>query len=411
MENVSLAKNMLWSSIGNLVYCICLWAITILTVRLCSYDQAGYLSLAMSASSTCATIGLFSMRNFQISDVDEEFSISEYVGSRFITCLISIIFCFVYCLQSSSLYQALCIIAFMSIRIAECSVDVIHGVDQKHERYDIIGKSLLIRGIITVVIFTCCLITVNDLFLSLGITGVANIFVVFAYDVKHTRCLEQIHPSFDVRKIGVLLKKCLPLVIMSFLLSTIPLIPKSSIQTEINNEMLGIYSSIGSPTLVVQVFATYAFNPLLPRLAEYYSRRDYDEFLHVFHKLFIILVGFSIFVIIGASILGKYGLSILYGDDILSHYNLFLPLVWCTILTAFVWILNSIVISIRRIYPMLGLMVLSFGLDVVLNQKFILFFGVNGASYIQIFCYAVFAIGMVIIVEKTVREQATQKIE
>ena len=159
MEKESLAKNMLWSSVGNLVYCICLWAITILTVRLCSYDQAGYLSLAMSASSTCATIGLFSMRNYQISDIDNEFSVSEYVGSRFFTCLLSVVFCLVYCLRSSSLYQALCILAFMAIRIAECGVDVIHGVDQKYGRYDVIGKSLLIRALMTVVVFTCCMIT------------------------------------------------------------------------------------------------------------------------------------------------------------------------------------------------------------------------------------------------------------
>ena len=301
MEKESLAKNMLWSSVGNLVYCICLWAITILTVRLCSYDQAGYLSLAMSASSTCATIGLFSMRNYQISDIESEFSVSEYVGSRFFTCLLSVVFCLVYCLRSSSLYQALCILAFMTIRIAECGVDVIHGVDQKYGRYDIIGKSLLIRGLMTVVVFTCCMITMNDLLLSLTVTGVVNIIVMIVYDVRKTQHFESIKPSFDIRKISVLLKKCVPLVIMSFLLSTIPLIPKSSLQTLVSNEMLGIYSSIGSPTLVVQVFATYAFNPLLPKLAEYYTRKDYDRFLQVFHKLFVILIAFSFFIILFSS--------------------------------------------------------------------------------------------------------------
>ena len=406
MEKESLAKNMIWSSMGNLVYCICLWAITILTVRLCSYDQAGYLSLAMSASSTCATIGLFSMRNYQISDINNEFSVSEYVGSRFFTCLLSVIFCFVYCLQSNSLYQALCIIAFMTIRIAECGIDVIHGVDQKHGRYDIIGKSLLIRGLMTVIIFSFCLITMKDLLLSLAITGSANIVAMVLYDIKQTSRLEAIRPSFNVQKILVLLKKCTPLVIMSFLLSTIPLLPKSSMQKMISNEMLGIYSSIGSPTLVVQVFATYAFNPLLPKLAEYYSRKEYQEFLRVFHKLFIILIGFSIFVIVGALIFGRLGLSILYGAEIIEHFNLFIPLVWCTILTAFVWILNSIVISIRRIYPMLAFMVISFGLDVMLNRSFIVHFGTNGASYIQMLCYIVFALGMVLIIEMTVRKES-----
>ena len=72
MENAkgSLAKEMMWNSIGNLVYCICQWVITILTVRLCSYEMAGYLSLAMSTSSTFSTISLFSMRNYQVYNRD-----------------------------------------------------------------------------------------------------------------------------------------------------------------------------------------------------------------------------------------------------------------------------------------------------------------------------------------------------
>lgn len=405
MKQNSLAKNMLWSSIGNLVYCICLWAITILTVRLCSYDQAGYLSLAMSASSTCSTIGLFSMRNFQISDVREEFRISEYVGSRFVTCFISVVFCLFYSLQSSSVYQGLCILAFMTIRLAECGIDVIHGVDQKYGRYDIIGKSLLLRGILTVLVFSFGLIATNDLLITLLITGCINLLAMFGYDVRKTNKLEALRPSFEIKKIVKLLKECAPLVAMSFLLSMIPLIPKSSVQEIIGNEMLGIYSSIGSPTLVVQVFATYAFNPLLPKLAAHYNEREYSEFLRIFHKLFIILIAFSAVMLFGASLLGRFGLKILYGSEILRYYDLFIPLVWCTILTAFVWILNSIVISIRKIYPMLIAMVVSFGLDLVLSKYFINIFEANGASYIQILSYIVFALSMIAIVEKSIRRE------
>lgn len=405
MKQNSLAKNMLWSSIGNLVYCICLWAITILTVRLCSYDQAGYLSLAMSASSTCSTIGLFSMRNFQISDVTEEFRISEYVGSRFVTCFISVVFCLFYSLQSSSVYQGLCILAFMTIRLAECGIDVIHGVDQKYGRYDIIGKSLLLRGILTVLVFSFGLIATNDLLITLLITGCINLLAMFGYDVRKTNKLEALRPSFEIKKIVKLLKECAPLVAMSFLLSMIPLIPKSSVQEIIGNEMLGIYSSIGSPTLVVQVFATYAFNPLLPKLAAHYNEREYSEFLRIFHKLFIILIAFSAVMLFGASLLGRFGLKILYGSEILRYYDLFIPLVWCTILTAFVWILNSIVISIRKIYPMLIAMVVSFGLDLVLSKYFINIFEANGASYIQILSYIVFALSMIAIVEKSIRRE------
>ncbi len=140
----TLAKAMLWNTVGNLVYCICQWVITILAVKLDSYGAAGYLSLAMSTSSTFSTIAMFSMRNYQVSDVKNEFKDAEYLGSRLITSVIAIVLCALFAINSTSVYQMLCIDAFMVIRIAESIVDVIHGINQKFDRYDLIGKYYLL---------------------------------------------------------------------------------------------------------------------------------------------------------------------------------------------------------------------------------------------------------------------------
>jgi O-antigen/teichoic acid export membrane protein len=167
----SLAKNMTWNTVGNLVYCVCQWIMTILVVKLDSYDGAGYLSLAMTTSSTFSTIAMFSMRNFQVSDIQNEFRDSEYLGSRLITCISSIILCYVYSLGSTSNYQMFCINAFMLIRIAESIVDVIHGIDQKYDRYDLIGKSYLLRGIATDIAFISGLLVFNDILCAILITA------------------------------------------------------------------------------------------------------------------------------------------------------------------------------------------------------------------------------------------------
>ena len=66
-------------------------------------------------------------------------------------------------------------------------------------------------------------------------------------------------------------------------------------------------------------------------------------------------------------------------------------------------------ISIRRIYPMLALMVVSFGLDILLNQQFITHFGTNGASYIQMLSYTVFALGMIMIVEIAIDKEKRKR--
>jgi O-antigen/teichoic acid export membrane protein len=378
---------------------------TILVVKLDSYGGAGYLSLAMSTSSTFSTIAMFSMRNYQVSDVKHEFNDSNYLGSRFITCILATILCCIYAIGSTSIYQMLCIDAFMLIRLAESIVDVIHGIDQNYDRYDLIGKSYLLRGIVTDVAFIGGLLLFQDILYAILITAVANIIIVFVYDVRKTGQFEKLAFSIKDSAIAVLLKKCLPIVATSFLLSMIPLIPKTAIQTMIGNDELGIYSSIASPTLVVQVFATYAFNPLIPRISVLFTEKRYDEFLKVFHKILIVFLGFAIVICIGAELLGKFGLSILYGKDILSSYELFMPLVWCTIFTAYIWIMDSIVTCIRRIIPMMMAMVVGFLLCYSLSNSFISNFGANGASYIQIVCYAIVFVELFLITEITIRKK------
>ena len=398
----ALAKAMVWNTAGNLVYCICQWVITILAVKLDSYGAAGYLSLAMTTSSTFSTIALFSMRNYQVSDVTNEFRDQEYLGSRVITCILATVLCLIYAIGSTSVYQMLCIDALMLIRIAESSVDVLHGIDQKYDRYDLIGKSYLLRGFATIVAFVAGFFLFKDVFSAILLTGIANIALVFIYDVRKTGKLEKLTFVIKDRRILVLLKKCLPIVVTSFVLSMIPLLPRTALQTIMGNDVLGVYSSIASPTLAVQVFASYAFNPLIPRIAVLFNEGRYDSFLQVFHKVIFFFAVFAIVVCAGAMLVGRWGLNLLYGPSILESYELFMPLVWCTILTAYIWIMNSIVTLIRELLPMMIAMIIGFASCFFFTNTFIHDFGANGTSYIQILCFVIVFVELIVITEVTI---------
>jgi hypothetical protein len=99
-------KNVIWNTAGTLVYCLCQWLITILVVHIDSYGAAGYLSIAMTTSSSFSAISLFSMRNYQVSDVKGEFSANEYVGSRVLTSIIALITCSISAFVGNGIYQA-----------------------------------------------------------------------------------------------------------------------------------------------------------------------------------------------------------------------------------------------------------------------------------------------------------------
>lgn len=395
IKKEKIAKDMIINTIGNLVYCICQWVMTILVVRFVSYKEAGYLSLAMSTSSTFSTISHFSMRNFQVSDINNEFSVDEYVGSRIATCLLALVTCFVYAINSTDTYQMICIDAFMIIRIIEGFVDVFHGVDQKSGNYEIIGKSCLYRGIASLVGFLFGLIVFKNTFLAIAITALFNALVFVFYDVFNTIKMIRINPIIWNNHIKKLLAKCFPLVICTFLFSAIPLIAKTTLQNQYGTELLGIYSSISSPTIVVQIVASYAFSPLLPHISDSYSKGRYTQIIEFIKKMLLFFLGFSLLIIVCAFIFGKLGLSLLYGSSILDYYDLFIPIVLCTLMTSFIYVFISIATAFRMQIEMIIGISISFVIAYAFKNPIIARYSANGVSIIHVMSYLIILIWLI----------------
>ena len=402
---VSLKKNIMWNTFGSIWYSACQWVITIMVYYIASYEAAGYLSLAMTTSSSFSAISLFSMRNFQVSDVQGEYSRHVYVGSRILTCAAAWILCVVTSAFGNSPYQTLCIAAFMLVRVAEAITDVLHGEDQRHNRYDYIGKSYIIRGFLTAGIFAVGLKMTGNLLLTLFIIAGANLMVAILYDWIKTNHLAAIRPELFSRNVLELLKKCLPIVLFSFLLSLQNLIPKNVLQQVQGTEQLGIYSTIASPTLVVQVCASVAFNPFLPMISAAYTEGKYDSFLKMLRKTYLALIGLCVVVTAGALLLGRIGLTLLLGKQILEYYDLFMPIVWVTILTAIIWILSAIIIAMRQMKWLLIGIIADFILMIVAVQPCIDAFGKNGVSIIQLITYGSYIVFMVLVCELTVKNR------
>lgn len=393
-------KNVIWNTSGSIFYCVCQWLITILVVRMSSYHDAGELSLAMTTSSSFSAIALFSMRNFQVSDVKGEYATDVYVGSRIITCLAAVVCCAVTAFIGNGWHQMLCIDAFMLVRAAEGIVDVLHGVNQKYERYDYIGKSYFLRGILTIASFVAGIYATKDLLATLVAMALLNLLAAFLYDWRKTWRLEHFHPILFQKEVFRLLKTCLPIVVFTFLLSLENLVPKQVLERLAGTDALGIYSSIASPTLVVQVFASVAFNPFLPRFSKAYYDGEMDRFQKMLHGAYLVLGGMCAVVTVGAMLLGRWGLRLLFGgDEILQYYGLFMPIVWCTLMVAIIWILSAILIALRQMKSLIIGMVLDFLLCLAIVTPLIEHYGKNGVSIAQLIVMGIYILYMAAVCE------------
>lgn len=383
-NGISVKQNLIWNSLGNIVYLLAQWVTTYLVTKILGFENAGIYSLAMSLSNTFATFALYGMRNFQASDTNREYNENTYISSRIITCGLSLLVCISFVLINSyDNFQKICIIAYMVFKISEAMVDVYHGIDQLNMRMDIIGKSYMIRGCIANTLFVIVILITKNLLLGIISLSVVSYVIIFLYDRREVVKFYK-KTSVYLKNTKKLLIACFPIAIFTFIQTLFTTVPRYFIERNLGSELLGIYASISLPVILVQVLASYIFTPFITVFAEFYNNNDINGFKKLFVKITLILVSLAGVSIIGAILLGEWGLRILFGGNIGEYANLLIPLVACTILTAFSWFLFTIITVMRNFKAMNIAGLVSAVVCLGGSSFFIDWLGLNGASYVNI---------------------------
>lgn len=380
-KKISIQSSILWNSAGSIVYLVTQWIISIFVVRFSGVEDAGNLTLAMSVNNIFYSIAMQGIRNFQVSDTNEKYKDHTYVYNRIISCILSFGICLLYCgiIQYSS-EQKICIIAYCLFKMSEALYDVYAGICQKNWRMDYIGKSWMIKGIVTLGAFVgFYLISGNLLWAILGM-AISSYIVVGVYDVPKTHSLSQIRISLKDKDCLKLTIECFPLLCYLILSTIVPTIPRIFMERILGNYALGIYGSIATPTAIVQMGASYIFNPFLTLFAEQYNSGKIVQFRNTMKKCILTISCFSVIALIGGKILGKWGLNLIYGSEVAEYVSLLLPLILCTILTSLVWFLCALLTVVREfkglIISNLIVVILS-GISSIFCLKI---FGMQGAS-------------------------------
>lgn len=360
----------------------CQWLITVLVVRLSSdFTNSGLLTLAMSVTNVFYAIASYSLRTYQVSDVNNKYRDSIYVQVRIVTCAIAFLLCGIYC---AALYQDerfFGIVLYMVFRVIEAFIDILQGFAQRAMRMDLAGKAMAIRGIGNVVVFAV-VILLTDSF-NLAIIGIilVSILVMFFYDLGYSRYIADLRGKLDWPVIKKILIECLPMGVASALNTSIISIPRTLLDMVEGKEILGIYGALAVPTVIVQVAATYVFNPMLPVYATYYTEKKEKDFFKLFKKTMIAIVVLSIVALGAAALLEDILLPILLGEEIVPYIYMFIPMLVCTILNAIVWFQTSILVVIRDFKSYLWGTVAAVILTILIGYPFIEKFSMNGVNY------------------------------
>lgn len=348
-KKMSLTQNMLYNSIGSIVYLGCQWLLTIIVVKLLGYKDAGIISLSMSVSSAIYAISAYGMRNYQSSDIKGEYSADDYVFSRVFTCLIGIIICLLFVLFNDySFYTKGCIFVYMIFKTSEAIIDCFNGEEQKKSRMDICGISMMLRGIISTLVFYLSLLITKNLLLSIILMSVSVYLLIFIYDIPKYNVIIGFNKIFDVNKVKRILIYCFPLALYGLIGNLILFFPKYFLESYFSEEILGIYSSLATPVLIIQVAASFVFNPLITIISEMYNKKDSKSFYTVFLKVLLSIFIIGILGIIVIVFFGDFGLRLLFNEELLMYKSLLYPILIVTLLTSFIWFISMLLIIIRN---------------------------------------------------------------
>lgn len=322
-ENLA-KKEVSWNAIASTLNAGISALLVLIVTRFSGVDQAGIFSIAFAISQMMQMIGYWGMRNFQSTDAEEKYSFSNYLNSRVISCILMIVFSFIYTiLVGYEFEKAMIVISLCFLRISDSVNDVYEGMYQKHHRLDVGGKIWTIRVVLYTVVFTISLWVTQNLLLSCILLTISSsvVFVFLAYIVRDK--FEK--GTIDLKdKIAYrLLKECLPLFIGSFLLVYISNAPKYAIDAQMGSDIQTYYTILFMPCFVINLFASFIIKPLLIPLSSSWYTKNHNKFLKFSLLLLSATIGLTVLIVIMGYFAGCEILSFVYGVDIVQYRIIF----------------------------------------------------------------------------------------
>ena len=321
---MSLRENFAWSVAGNISYAACLFGITVALAKLSDPATVGRFSLAMRIAGPIFVFAGLNSRAFHASDPAREFTFGEYFGLRL--AMVGLALALTCAIAGLSEYAATIGIVLALVGFAksvESLAEVFYGELQRNERMQPIALSMTLKGILSLAAFAIGLAAGGLELATLGL-ALGWLAVLIGYDWPTARASHGARldaPSWDPDRTGRLFLQTLPLGIAVFLVALTASVPPLFIEPERGFAELGIFSALAylmvPGTLIVNALGQSATS----RLAWTFTN-DRRAFLVLFAKMLALALGLGVAGVVGAIVLGRPVLALVYRPEYAEHVDL-----------------------------------------------------------------------------------------
>ena len=353
----------------------------IIVRRINGINLSGIFSYAFSLACLFYVVAVYYNRVYQVADVENSFSINEYLTSRFLTSFITSILIILFCIINGfTFFKSTIVILLTLFKIIEAISDCYYGFIQKKDDLAYIGKSLFFKSLIGVLTFLIVDIFTKNLILSILMLIIVN-FIIMIIDIKKFYTLYKTKFYITIKNVPELLKETLPVFLFTFLNIFLCNCQKYVIEYFLEDSFQTIFAVIVMPATFLSLCGPYILMPFLNDISKLYAKKDMKNMNNYVNKIngIYIIIGIAVFII--AFFLGVPVLNFIY-DLHLENYKLsFMIIMAGSIAYGLVSMISNILTVIKRNKEQLYIYIISSVIALVSSILLIKNFALSGAAF------------------------------
>ncbi len=383
-------RDYIWNTVGVGLWGMVFPVLTIVVTQLAGVEQAGMFSLAFVTALLLMFVGNYGVRNFQASDLDEEYSFADYQAHRILTCAIMMIAGFTY-LNVRGYDDAMFTMSMgvYTFKMIDALADVYEGRLQQMDKLYLAGMSQAFRSLTGLVVFSFVLLISHSIAaasIAMAVSAAVT-FVVFTFPLAMLETPKS--RRVNANRVAVLLKQCFPLFVALFMYNLIDNMPKFVMEGALSYDNQLYYNALYFPAHAILLMSGFVYKPMLLRMAAAWAdpskRKRFDLIIAL---MFLVIVAITAVM---ALIMGWFGLTlmgILYGIDFEPYRGLCYVMLAAGGVTAGIEFLYQVITVLRRQRAVTKLYLMTFGFSVFVPILLVNFTGLPGAviGYLIVMC-------------------------
>jgi O-antigen/teichoic acid export membrane protein len=372
-----------WGVVGSVTYAACQWGMLIALAKLGTSEMLGQFALGFAVAAPVFLLTNLSLRDVLATDARSDHAVGDYVTLRILGTLLAFVAIVLVAGTVRYRTETKAVILLVGIvKAIEALSDVLYGLMQKHERMDLIARSVVMRGGLSVIALAGAVYVTRSILWALVLVAAVWAFTLVAHDIPRARRAlpGDLRPRWVPADLSRLLGISLPLWITVMLISLSTTIPRYVLERSHGEHELGAFAALAYLMVIGSTVVNALGQSVSSRLARYYATGD--ELAA--RRLLIRLIGLGLVLggagVMAALVAGEEILTLLYRPEYARHRSAFVVLMAATGIGYVTSFLYYAVTSARVFRPQLLLFVGVAGVTVAASLVLITRAGVFGAA-------------------------------